>query len=256
MASEASPSSVTSKVPNAWREEPLAATGLPPSTVMPRTADAVAAAVVANESVVVVDAFATPVEVEMLLKEGDRAERESLHNPLTSDSTRLRIEVYGREFPNQRSVPMLAAPVRALTETLVRRAIAFVQAELPALAHSVGLASCRAETKLRYSEGEPGINIYTGPGGSFQPHMDMQALTLLVPLSSAGLDYEGGGTAFYAPDAQLGDARRGKISPIALLRPEAGHAMLWNGTLLHAGAEVTSGRRLVFVASFTPCDLS
>ena len=112
----------------------------------------------------------------------------SLHNPLTSDSTRLRIEVYGREFPNQRSVPMLAAPVRAL-KALVRR-LAFVQAELPALAHSVGLASCRAETKLRYSEGNLGSISTLVPGGSFQPHMDMQALTLLVPLSSAGLDYE------------------------------------------------------------------
>ena len=100
---------------------------------------------------------------------------------------------------------------------------------------------------------QPAINIYTGPGGHFMPHQDMQALTLLVALSTAGEDYEGGGTAFFAPDAELPLARRGKIEPIALLKPEACTALLWSGTLVHAGAEVLAGRRLVFVASFTPC---
>ena len=44
----------------------------------------------------------------------------------------------------------------------------------------------------------------------------------------------------------------GEVAPVAVLRPPAGTALLWGGTLLHAGAEVTEGRRLVFVASFTP----
>ena len=82
----------------------------------------------------------------------------------------------------------------------------------------------------------------------------MQSLTLLLALSTAGADFEGGGTAFFPPDTELAAARRGKATPISTLRPPAGTALLWSGTLVHAGAEVTVGRRLVFVASFTPVD--
>ena len=35
-------------------------------------------------------------------------------------------------------------------------------------------------------------------------------------------------------------------------RPEAGSAMLFGGKVTHAGLEITSGRRVVFVASFSP----
>ena len=154
-------------------------------------------------------------------------------------------------MPRGLSLPGLGTATEQLAEALVRRAIAFVQSELPGLAEAVDLSACTAESRLTYSEGEPALNVYSAPGGDFQPHQDMKSLTLLLNLSSLGAEYEGGGTAFFAPDASLPAARRGTIAPIALLRPAAGTALLWGGSLLHAGAAVTTGRRLVFVASFT-----
>ena len=136
----------------------------------------------------------------------------------------------------------------------MRRAIALVHNELPELAEATGLAQCAADTELDYSEGEPAINVYR-LGGDFKPHRDMRALTLLLPLSTPGADYDGGGTAFYARGVEPADAIRGKAAPIDVLRPNAGTAMLWGGTLTHAGAPCTAGERIVFVASFTPARL-
>ena len=47
-------------------------------------------------------------------------------------------------------------------------------------------------------------------------------------------DYDGGGTAFYARGVEPADAIRGKAAPTDVLRPNAGTAMLWGGTLTHA----------------------
>ena len=80
----------------------------------------------------------------------------------------------------------------------------------------------------------------------------MQALTLLLTLTTRGDEFEGGGTSFWHPDVDWAAARKGTTPPAALLAPEKGTALLWGGTFVHAGAEVTSGRRVVFVASFTP----
>ena len=143
---------------------------------------------------------------------------------------------------------------RELSEILVRRAISYVQSQLPHLADALGLAACGPATRLTYSHGEPAINVYTGAGGAFFPHQDMQALTLLLPLSDAGEEFDGGGTAFWPPGASLPAAKKGTQPPVAVLRPPAGTALLWSGTLVHAGAELTRGRRLVFVASFTPVE--
>ena len=54
-----------------------------------------------------------------------------------------------------------------------------------------------------------------------------------------------------AINTYLSDKLRG-AEGVPVLVPPAGTALLWGGTLVHAGAEVTEGRRLVFVASFTP----
>ena len=64
----------------------------------------------------------------------------------------------------------------------------------------------------------------------------------------------GGGTAFFGPDAALAAARRGKLTPTSVLAPCARTALLWGGTLVHAGEPVSSGRRQIFVASFTPVE--
>ena len=209
-------------------------------------------AVVENRSVICIPDFATVAECEQLVAESIRAEERQLQNPLTSNPTRLRFMVRGGKLSNnQRAVP-LDLSIQALAEALVRRAVSLVQTELPTLAAALDLIACPDNTKMAYSEGEPALNLYYGPGGDFKPHQDMQALTLLLPLSTHGLDYEGGGTLFFSHDVELSKARSGEAPPIRLLHPPAGAALLWAGTLVHAGAPVTAGRRLVLVASFTP----
>ena len=226
-------------------EEPLGAAASASSSGL-------VAAVTENRSVVRVPAFATAAEVELLRAEGERAAEAQEQNPHSSSMTRQRLEVFARSLHSSGTLSSLSIAVQTLAESLVRRAIRLVQTELPALADAIGLTLCTAQTELHYSEGEPAINVYSGPGGDFKAHQDMRALTLLLPLTSPQTDYQDGGTAFYAPDAQLADAVRGRAKPTAVLRPPAGTALLWGGTLIHAGAEVSAGRRLVFVASFSP----
>ena len=226
-------------------EEPLGAAASASSSGL-------VAAVTENRSVVRVPAFATAAEVELLRAEGERAAEAQEQNPHSSSTTRQRLEVFARSLHSSGTLSSLSIAVQTLAESLVRRAIRLVQTELPALADAIGLTLCTAQTELHYSEGEPAINVYSGPGGDFKAHQDMRALTLLLPLTSPQTDYQDGGTAFYAPDAQLADAVRGRAKPTAVLRPPAGTALLWGGTLIHAGAEVSAGRRLVFVASFSP----
>ena len=229
-----------------WHEEALF------SAAASSSVDGLTDALMQNRSVIAVAAFASAAECAMLLAAGSAAESAGLHNPLTSDGTRLRIEIMGRKLSRGERLQPLDEATRALAETLIHRSIAFVQAELPALSEALGLSGCTGATRLSYSQGEPAINVYYGPGGDFKPHQDQQALTLLIPLSTGSTDFEGGGTSFWPPEAQLPEARSGKVPPAAMLRPDAGTALLWGGTFIHAGAEVTSGRRVVFVASFTP----
>lgn len=218
------------------------------------TASDLATSVSQNRSVVRVPDFATDEEVTLLRTEGEGAAAAQGQNLLSSSSTRFRIEIFGRSLSSGVALVSLSLAVQTLADTLVRRAIVLVQTKLPALAEAFGLSACTAKTELDFSEGEPAINVYRGPGGDFKPHQDARALTLLMPLSTHGVDYEGGGTAFYAPGVRPADAIRGAATPTTVLRPRAGTALLWGGTLTHAGAEVVAGRRLVFVASFSPID--
>ena len=127
---------------------------------------------------------------------------------------------------------------------------------------------------------EPAVNVYVA-GGEFKPHVDGQALTVLVPLNAPGDDYLGGGTGFWwTPPAsdQSGeelreeeeDTRRGTTAPrtaprpaarsstaardkppTRVLRPPPGTAMVFDGQeVWHAGMPTESGTRVLFVASF------
>ena len=244
----------------AWREEPLSAaataaaspSGRPDVWIRP-TAAAVSEAVAGNRSVLAVPNFAIAAEIAELRAACDFAEKESRQNALTSTATCLRFEVNERELSQDRVAAALGgAATQALADRLVRRALRFVQLQLPALAESLELSSACSETcGFMFSEGEPAINLYYGPSGNFMPHQDARALTLLLPLSEAD-EFGGGGTAFYAHDASLPSCRNMKTTPLRVIRPTAGTALMWGSSLIHAGAEVTSGRRLVFVASFTP----
>lgn len=103
---------------------------------------------------------------------------------------------------------------------------------------------------FRFSGQEPMLNRYT-KGGIFEPHQDGHAITILVPLSTHGVDFEGGGTAFWSENAIGTDSTQARsCSPSLVMRPPPGTALLWRGHITHAGLAVTSGVRHVFVASF------
>ena len=101
-----------------------------------------------------------------------------------------------------------------------------------------------------FSGQEPMLNRYTS-GGNFDPHQDGHALTLLVPLSTAEVDFGGGGTAFWSQETIGPDPAEAKgFPPSLVLRPPLGTGIFWRGHLTHSGLPVTSGTRHVFVASF------
>ena len=94
------------------------------------------------------------------------------------------------------------------------------------------------------------LNRYTA-GGVFPPHQDGAALTVLVPLSTCNVDFQGGGTAFWS-EAEVGKDPKAAlgVSPSLVMKPPPGTGLFWRGHLTHAGLPVTTGCRHVFVASF------
>ena len=112
---------------------------------------------------------------------------------------------------------------------------------------------CTDSPLLQFTHNEPAINIYTAEG-SFSPHKDLQAITLLMPLSDP-TEFVGGGTAFWAssPDPPGGASQdAAEREPALEFAPPVGTALLFCGGLLHAGLPVTAGQRAVLVASFSP----
>lgn len=118
------------------------------------------------------------------------------------------------------------------------------------------------EGALGFSSREPAVNIYDA-GGEFLPHMDHEALTILLPLTSpdgpteiAGEvitgSFSGGGTGFWS--TAIAQGARGGEAPTLVLRPPAGTAMIFGGHLMHAGIPVDTGTRVCFVASFSALD--
>ena len=94
-------------------------------------------------------------------------------------------------------------------------------------------------------------------GGAFLPHKDHQSLTVLLPMSAPIESvFTGGGTKFWPPAAGRGmeAAAGGGVGAddwSAVLWPSAGTAMLFGGSVDHAGVPVLSGKRVMFVSSFT-----
>ena len=193
-----------------------------------------------GHSVAVVPGFASTAECEKLTS----VATELAHNPppqLTGDDASL---TAGRLRLPVASWPDPAG--RALSDALVRRVLAFAREQLPSLAEE-RFGPSGAEGSLVFSHGEPAVNVYR-QGGQFQPHEDLQSLTVLVPLSDPGA-YGGGGTAFWSEEAR--GAAREAGPPSLMLRPAAGTALLFVGSVTHAGLPVTSGTRHVYVASFS-----
>lgn len=113
---------------------------------------------------------------------------------------------------------------RLLNEILVRIAQR-IDAELPSVSPVLFDGSMHLSSqldKLVFSSREPAINVYT-TGGEFLAHKDVQALTVLIPLSSSPQEYTGGGTAFWAQDSRGHRVEE----PSIILKPNKGTAILF-----------------------------
>ena len=238
-----------------------------------------------GHSVIVIDALATAAEVEQLKEEAvskdERIRRaDSLRSvrpgehrwtPQTSGTPDQASSTVGRT--RMPIADMLGASGVATCDALLLRALSQLDATMPLLtpalfphgscsptcAPCLSPTSCVHNPRLVFSTGEPAINVYT-QGGGFQAHQDKQSLTILVNLSIPGGEleggeFEGGGTAFWDVTAAC-DPRTGRGhlrgEPTMALCPPAGSALVFGGTVTHAGQPVLSGRRCVFVASFSP----
>lgn len=137
--------------------------------------------------------------------------------------------------------------VDQLLHKILKRIARRIDDEMPSiireLFHNKQLAT--QLDKLHFSSREPAINVYTA-GGEFLAHKDSQALTVLIPLSSPE-QFTGGGTAFWGQDSRGHRVEE----PSIILKPEKGTAMLFGGSVTHAGIPVENGCRAVFVASFS-----
>lgn len=149
----------------------------------------------------------------------------------------------------------------ALCEVLLLRSLAKLEQQAPLLNRVLFGAcptSCSGNPQLSFATGEPAINCYT-QGGCFRPHTDKQSLTILLTLSEIS-EFEGGGTAFYSTtQGDQADEAGGQCSltqleetePTLIFRLAAGSALCFGGQVVHSGVRVTSGQRIVFVASFS-----
>ncbi|CAJ1964375.1 unnamed protein product [Cylindrotheca closterium] len=113
--------------------------------------------------------------------------------------------------------------------------------------NSSSMAQLFRKRQLDYSIREPAINVYEAPHGHFAMHKDHHALSILIPLSDPTADFEGGGTAFWSQSHPM----EGMDSPSIVLKPKPGTALLWGGRVSHKGVTISSGTRVVVVASFS-----
>lgn len=112
---------------------------------------------------------------------------------------------------------------------------------------SISIAQLFRDHQLDYSIREPAVNVYEAPDGHFAMHKDHHALSILIPLSDPSTDFEGGGTAFWSQSHPID----GMDSPSIVLKPKPGTALLWGGRVSHKGMKISSGTRVVIVASFS-----
>ena len=149
----------------------------------------------------------------------------------------------------------LTAPGQALCDALLLRALSLLEAQL---VHDLfgdcttDSDTCVHNPQLAFSTNEPAINVYYS-GGHFKPHEDNHALTILVPLSAASADFEGGGTAFWSTrDAGPGGSINARTmgAPTMVLRPPAGAALLWGGACTHGMRTMYAACALCYVL---PC---
>ena len=227
-----------------WRTEWIAPRGLGLSHLLSTrpgwsTADVAAHS---GDAVICVPEIVTLAECDRLVRAAQQAEI------VAEEHNFVRVHVH-KHLPS--------AEV-ALCNSIFVRMFRFVDSTLPSLracnfaldepTHAT-LHELYEQGELEFSTHEPAINIYQ-EGGGFTPHEDGCALTVLIPLSSpSDGTFTGGGTGFWPPIEQR--AEQSREAPSLVLKPARGTAMLFTGDVTHAGLPVTSGTRVVLVASFS-----
>ena len=136
---------------------------------------------------------------------------------------------------------------KQISENLIlERVLPTLEREQPNVLQSLHLnAFRRMDSTLEWASDEPTVNRYVC-GGEFESHEDGYALTCIVLLSD---QFEGGGTTFF-PTGTTGTPQQVLIEEGVLIQPSVGSALLFNGDITHAGNQVKSGTRHVYVASF------
>lgn len=194
-----------------------------------------------TDSVMVIDALVTPEECTTLRGAADAWCEQSAWN---GEALR-RIECHTRGIN-------LDGETHALVHTILARALWNIECLEPALAAELfprTRSRHLCDLQFEFSGREPMLNRYT-TGGMFAPHQDSHALTILVPLSTPGTDFSGGGTAFWSESITVDSSVASNFPPSLVMTPVAGTALFWRGHVTHAGLPVKSGMRHVFVASF------
>jgi len=245
-------------------------------------------AVAEGYSILVLHEFASPVECSELLDAALTRAKAISQGSVSSEepgklslSLAFRLEHSSAPMVSSGRVRMpiagLSSAACALCDTWLLRVLELIDKEEPALAAelfdgpplapelraALSEQPVHSSPSLTFTHNEPAVNLYSA-GGAFEPHKDLQALTVLMPLVGAG-SFEGGGTGFWARKAcvadddassssrSLGSMREDieEAEPSVVLTPPAGSALLFGGDLQHAGQPVTAGQRAVFVASFS-----
>ncbi|KAL3929967.1 MAG: hypothetical protein SGBAC_011978 [Bacillariaceae sp.] len=199
-----------------------------------------------------------------LQKYGAAANNEMIHLEQGSEA-KVFVRLLTQATADREETPEDALPkeVSELVDQLLKRALSYLDTEAcPSLkktlfgegiidntdeGNSISMAQLFRDQHLEYSIREPAINVYEAPHGHFAMHKDHHALSILIPLSDPATDFGGGGTAFWSQSHPM----EGMDSPSIILKPKPGTALLWGGRVSHKGMTISSGTRVVMVASFS-----
>lgn len=149
--------------------------------------------------------------------------------------------------------PLPSSVSQFVEERILQRVFSYIDQELADVRETLFGGDCTSllqlylDGHLEWSCREPAVNVYWSPDGHFGIHKDKKALTILMPLTSPGNDFTGGGTAFWS-ESYPNEKRH---QPSLIMAPKAGTALLFGGNVSHKGVAIDTGNRVVFVASFS-----
>jgi len=226
-----------------------------------------------GETVIVVPGIATAAECSMLAIAAKRAaDGNQRISGVPSSGGDLGTHAAAGRIPSVAAAESCARagaacvaplPIEAdcMADSILNRVLKLIDQEMPTLVTTLfgpaaeSLVCLREMGALVFHAREPAFNVYDA-GGEFLPHMDHEALTVLIPLNSpdepldvAGGSFTGGGTGFWQMEHANG--ARSMHAATVVLRPTAGTALIFGGHATHAGMPVVTGTRVCFVASFT-----